>query len=65
MAINRTTKAGHRLIHDDVQVIALIEATSGVVTETRHKIYTGTLDACRAEIARLGLSENIDGEVVS
>lgn len=61
VSVDRTIAAGHRLIHDGAQVIALFEADAGVVTETHHTIYVGTLDECRVEITRLGLAEEAFG----
>ncbi len=47
-----------RLVHDGVSVLALFESEG--VTGTKFTLFTGTRAACDAEIARLGLSAEIE-----
>lgn len=44
-----------RLVHDDGEILGFFESTG--YTETIHTLFTGTESECRAEIARLGLTE--------
>ena len=44
----------YRLIYNDTDALALIEAIG--TTRTKHTVFTGTLDECRAEITRLNLT---------
>lgn len=45
----------YRLIHDGIEVIALIEAVGE--TSTNAQCFEGTLAQCRAEVARLSLTD--------
>ena len=53
--INKATGKGWRLIHDGKKVIAMIEGDPFSETTTRHQIFIGTEQKCRAEIKRLKL----------
>jgi len=44
----------YRLIHNDTDALALIEAIG--TTRTKHTVFTGTLDECSDEITRLNLT---------
>lgn len=51
---NIAVTSGWRLVHDNVNVIALFESSG--ITETIHTIYEAATEAeCLAEVERLGL----------